>query len=310
MLPITRTLIHNGAELELVLLVTFTWRHSCPGSHSSSLQVRGVGAIAQIALLLVTMHTKPSGHSSSLQFRGLSLTILAGTQRTTERNPSRLRSKHSIPSSHLSSSQLDGGGGATHLGRGPLGVSFTTHTVSGWHATKLQFITGGGKMQRGLMYCLQFGLPAGQDGGTTSSMHVRFPGHTFSPHVSAEQRSVTSFPFDKRKNVALHSPLQKSALHSVFRKRGHRAPSHGSRTQFTGRGQSVVGSTVFCPLTCATNSAANKANLIGTCILIRMQNTQSLTCILLLTFSRTAHVLGMHRLQTAHWCTTSRNLNC
>ena len=258
MLPITVTVIHKGVELKLVLLVTVTSRHSCPGAHSSSLQFRGVGTIAQIALLLLTMHTKPSGHSSSLQFRGVSL-ISAGTQRTTECNPSRLRSKHSIPSSHSSSSQLDGGGGATHLGRGPLEVFFTTHTVSGRHATKLQFVTGGGKTQRALMYCLQFGLPAGQAGGTTSSMHVRLPEHTFSSHVSTEQRSVNSLPSDKRKNVALHSPLQKSALHSVFRNRGHRAPSHGSRTQFTGRGQSVVGSTTFCPLSCATNSAANNA---------------------------------------------------
>lgn len=156
--PATATVIHSGLVLELTL--PGTSRHSCPVSHSSSLQFLGAGTTAQIALLFDIIHAKPFGHSTSLQSRGIGLT-LTGTQRTTEGSPSRSRSKHSIPSSQSNWSQVDGGGGGMHLGRGPTRVSLTTHTVSGGHKTKLQFITGGGvvgRMQRALMYCLQFRL--------------------------------------------------------------------------------------------------------------------------------------------------------
>jgi len=192
-----------------------------------------------MAVPFVTMQTNPSEHSSSLQSRGDGTTRI-GLQRATGFNPSLSRTRHSIPLSHSTFSQLVGGGRGTHLARGPRRVCRTSQTgLSVGHRITAQLVGGGGRIHCGEIYCLQLGRFLGQVGGMTLFTQIRRPRHRVWAQVGAAQRLVTSLPFDKRKNVALHSPRQESTLHSLFRKRGHRVPLQGFASQDTGCGHVV-----------------------------------------------------------------------
>jgi len=216
-------------------------RHSrfCSSQFSPSQASGSGGGSTQMAVPFVTMQTNPSEHSSSPQSRGVGTTRI-GLQRTTGSNPALSRTRHSIPSSHSTFSQLVGGGWGTHLARGPRRVCRTSHTgLSVGHRITAQLVggcDGGGRTHCGEIYCLQFGRFLGQVGGTTLFTHIRRAGHRVWAQVGAAQRLVTSLPFDERKNVALHSPWQASTLHSLLRKRRHRVPLQGLASQTTGCG--------------------------------------------------------------------------
>ena len=234
-----------GPQTALLTFEKVIIRHSWFGSSQASRSHwSGEGVSTHIALPSMTTHTNPSEHSSSLQSWGAGATRI-GTQRTTGDAP--FLSWHCIPFSHLTSSQLVGGSWGMHLARGPRAVCRTSQNdLSGGQRTCLQSVGGcgwGDWTHFGSIYCLQLGLFFGQVVGATVFMQVSPAGHAFWAQVRPAQRLVTSFLSGKRKNVALHSPWQASTLHSVFRKRGHLAPSQGSAAQTTG-----LGHMAFCAL--------------------------------------------------------------
>ena len=109
-----------GPQIAVVMFKMVIVRHSrfCSSQFSPSQASGSGGGSTQMAVPFVTMQTNPSEHSSSLQSRGDGRTRI-GLQRTTGFNPALTRTRHSIPSSHSTFSQLVGGGWGTHLAWGP-----------------------------------------------------------------------------------------------------------------------------------------------------------------------------------------------